>query len=68
MAASSHYVGLIPRRLAEQHGQTMGLRRFAIPAPQPEPDVRLCWHARLDRDPAQRRLRETIRGTVRAGG
>lgn len=68
MAASSHYVGLIPQRLAEQHGPTMGLRWFPIPAALPEPDVRLCWHARLDPDPAQRWLRETIRDALRADG
>jgi DNA-binding transcriptional LysR family regulator len=60
VVASSHYIGLIPQRLAEQHGPALALHPFPIPAPLPEPDVRLSWHARLDADPAQRWLRETI--------
>lgn len=68
VVASSHHVGLIPQRLAEHNGSTMGLSWFPIPAPLPEPDVRMCWHARLDADPAQRWLRETIRDTLRTGG
>ncbi|MER6174011.1 hypothetical protein [Streptosporangium sp. NPDC001681] len=61
--ASSHYVGLAPRRLAEQYGQALGICWFPIPADLPEIDVRLLWHARLDVDPAQRWLRDTIRDT-----
>ncbi|MBR7839434.1 LysR family transcriptional regulator [Actinospica durhamensis] len=64
MVASGRYVGLIPERLAEEHGPALSLHPFAIPAPLPEPDIRLSWHARLDADPAQRWLRETIRQTV----
>jgi DNA-binding transcriptional LysR family regulator len=61
LVASSHYVGLVPQRLAEQYGQALGIRWFDIPAALPEIDVRLFWHARLDADPAQRWLRDTIR-------
>jgi DNA-binding transcriptional LysR family regulator len=68
VVASSHYVGLIPQRLAEQHTETMGLHWFPVPAPLPEPDVRLCWHARLDADPAQRWLRGTALDTLSDGG
>jgi len=64
VVASSDYVGLIPQRLAEQSGASVALHWFPIPAALPELDVRLCWHARLDADPAQRWLRETIRRTV----
>lgn len=64
LVASSHYVGLVPQRLAEQHGQALGIRWFPIPATLPEVDVRLLWHARLDADPAQRWLRDTIRDAL----
>ncbi|WP_067456361.1 LysR family transcriptional regulator [Actinomadura macra] len=65
LVASSHYIGLVPQRLAEQRGQALGIRWFPIPAPLPELEVRLLWHARLDSDPAQRWLRDTIRDALR---
>ncbi|GAA3220789.1 LysR family transcriptional regulator [Nonomuraea helvata] len=65
LVASSQYVGLVPQRLAEQYGQTLGIRWFPVPADLPEVDVRLLWHARLDADPAQRWLRDTIRDALR---
>ncbi|WP_084522834.1 LysR family transcriptional regulator [Nocardia inohanensis] len=64
LVASGPYVGLVPRRLAEQYAEALALRWFPIPAPLPEVDVRLLWHARLDADPAQRWLRDTIRDTM----
>ncbi|WP_410669057.1 LysR family transcriptional regulator [Amycolatopsis sp. cmx-4-68] len=64
LVASSPYVGLVPERLAVQHGPGLGLRRFPVPADLPEIEVRLCWHARLDADPAQRWLRDTIRAAL----
>lgn len=65
LVASSHYIGLIPQRLAEQHGQALGIRWFPISAALPELEVRLFWHVRLDADPAQRWLRDTIRDALR---
>ena len=65
LVASTDYVGLVPRRLAEQHGQALGLRWFPIPADLPEVELRLFWHARLDADPAQRWLRDTLVTTLR---
>jgi DNA-binding transcriptional LysR family regulator len=64
LVASSHYVGLVPQRLAEQQGRTLGIRWFPIPAALPEVHVRMLWHARLDADPAQRWLRDTIRNAL----
>jgi DNA-binding transcriptional LysR family regulator len=64
LVGSSRYVGLVPQRLAEQYGQALGLRWFPIPAALPEIQVRLLWHARLDADPAQRWLRDTIRDAL----
>ncbi|TCO53792.1 LysR family transcriptional regulator [Actinocrispum wychmicini] len=65
LVASSHYVGLVPQRLAEQYGPALGIRSFPIAAALPEVDVRLLWHVRLDADPAQRWLRDTIRAALR---
>ncbi|SFI90803.1 LysR family transcriptional regulator [Amycolatopsis sacchari] len=64
LVASSHYVGLVPSRLAEQYGPPLGIRAFPVGAELPAVEVRLSWHARLDADPAQRWLRETIRAAV----
>ncbi|MFD8612280.1 LysR family transcriptional regulator [Streptomyces sp. NPDC059631] len=64
LVASGEHVGLVPRRLAERHATALGLRWFPVPAPLPELEVRLLWHARLDADPAQRWLRETIRAAL----
>ncbi|MFB7865776.1 MULTISPECIES: LysR family transcriptional regulator [unclassified Streptomyces] len=64
LVASTPYVGLVPQRLAEHHARSLNLRWFPVPAPLPALDVRLCWHARLDADPAQRWLRDTVRGAV----
>jgi DNA-binding transcriptional LysR family regulator len=61
LVASSRYIGLVPQRLAEQYGHTLGIRWFPIPAALPGVHVRMLWHARLDADPAQRWLRDTIR-------
>lgn len=60
LVATSGHVGLVPQRFAEQHGAALGLRWFPMPVPLPELEVRQLWHARLDADPAQRWLRETI--------
>jgi DNA-binding transcriptional LysR family regulator len=65
LVASSPYVGLVPQRLAEQLGPALGLRWFPIPAELPQIDIRLFWHVRLDADPAQRWLRDTLRDALR---
>jgi DNA-binding transcriptional LysR family regulator len=62
LVASSDYIGLVPQRLAEQYQGN--LRWFPISADLPEIQVRMRWHARLDADPAQRWLRETILACV----
>ncbi len=65
VVSASDYVGLLPQRLAEQHGPALGLRWFPVPAELPEVEVRLSWHARLHADPAQSWLRDTIRAALR---
>ncbi|GAB2970045.1 LysR family transcriptional regulator [Amycolatopsis acidiphila] len=67
LVASSRYVGLVPQRLAEQYGSTLGIRWFPVAADLPDVAVRLLWHARLDADPAQRWLRDTILEALRPG-
>jgi len=62
LVASSDYIGLVPQRFAEQHGPRLGLRWAPIAAELPEVDIELRWHARVDADPAQRWLRDLIRG------
>ncbi|MGV9409544.1 LysR family transcriptional regulator [Nocardia sp. NPDC003693] len=64
LVSSTPYVGMVPRRLAEQYEQPLSLRWFPIPTPLPDIDIRLAWHARLDADPAQRWLRDTLRAAV----
>jgi hypothetical protein len=50
LVASSHYVGLVPQRLAKEHGRTLGIRWFPNPG-QPAGDRRA--HPLVH--PAQRR-------------
>ncbi|KAA9156318.1 LysR family transcriptional regulator [Amycolatopsis acidicola] len=64
LVASSRYVGLVPKRLAEQYGPALGLRWFAMPVGLPESEITLSWHARLDADPAHGWLRGMIRGAA----
>ncbi|MGX1811358.1 LysR family transcriptional regulator [Nocardia sp. NPDC055321] len=64
LVSSTPYVGMVPRRLAEQYEQPLALRWFPIPTPLPDIDIHLAWHARLDADPAQRWLRDTLRAAV----
>ena len=64
LVATSHYVGLVPRRLADLYGETVGVRSFPIAGSLPEAEVSMLWHARLDADPAQRWLRDTIRAAL----
>ncbi|MBF6175160.1 LysR family transcriptional regulator [Nocardia blacklockiae] len=66
LVAASGFVGLVPQRLAEHYGSALGLRWFTIPAELPEIEIRLLWHARLDADPAQRWLRDTLRTALRS--
>ncbi|TCJ97542.1 LysR family transcriptional regulator [Nocardia alba] len=64
LVGSTDYIGLVPQRFARQHAQAFGIRWFPVPAPLPEVEVCQYWHVRLDTDPAQRWLRETIVGAL----
>jgi DNA-binding transcriptional LysR family regulator len=64
VVASSAHVGLAPERLARQFGSTLGLRAFDLPAVLPDLAISMVWHARLDADPPQAWLRDSIRRAV----
>jgi DNA-binding transcriptional LysR family regulator len=64
MVAGSDLVGLVPRRMAEQHGATLGLRALALPIDLPRVPIAARWHSRLDADPAQRWLRAHLRAAA----
>jgi DNA-binding transcriptional LysR family regulator len=64
LVAASTYVGLVPRRVAEQYGAAFGIRWFPVAAALPVVTIRMSWHSRLTADPAQRWLRDTIRAAA----
>ncbi len=57
-------VATLPRRMAAQHADNPALR--LVPAPTEILDMTyyMSWHPRLDDDPAQRWLRETVRSVT----
>ncbi|MFJ5176843.1 LysR family transcriptional regulator [Streptomyces griseoviridis] len=54
-------IATLPRRIAAEHASDPALR--TSPAPQEIPPLRyhMTWHPRLDDDPAQRWLRDSVR-------
>ncbi|MGW7578443.1 bifunctional DNA primase/polymerase [Streptomyces sp. NPDC054765] len=54
----------LPHRIAAEHASDPALR--TLPAPQEIPPLRyqMSWHPRLDDDPAQRWLRDTVRSIL----
>jgi DNA-binding transcriptional LysR family regulator len=59
-------VATIPWRLAQQYGSQPSIR--LVPAPREIPPMAylMAWHARVEDDPAQRWLRETVRSVTTA--
>ncbi|MFG2941392.1 LysR family transcriptional regulator [Streptomyces sp. NPDC048282] len=57
-------IATLPHRIAAEHASDPALR--TLPAPQEIPPLRyhMTWHPRLDDDPAQRWLRDTVRGVL----
>ncbi|KPI31247.1 transcriptional regulator, LysR family [Actinobacteria bacterium OV320] len=57
-------IATLPHRIAAEHASNPALR--TLPAPQEIPPLRyhMSWHPRLDNDPAQRWLRDTVRGIL----
>jgi DNA-binding transcriptional LysR family regulator len=63
-AAESHLVATLPGRLAIQHAANPALRLVRAPAEIESMTLRMVWHPRLDDDPAQRWLRDTVRAVT----
>jgi DNA-binding transcriptional LysR family regulator len=61
MAADSDLVALVPCRLAERYGPSLGIRVVELPLDLPPVRIAQQWHARLDADPAQRWLRAAVK-------
>lgn len=57
-------VATLPRRMAEQHAQNPALRLVAAPPEILDMTYYMSWHPRLDDDPAQRWLRDTVRSVT----
>ncbi|MFI0237588.1 LysR family transcriptional regulator [Streptomyces sp. NPDC016845] len=57
-------IATLPHRIAVEHASDPALR--TLPAPREIPPLRyhMTWHARLDDDPAQRWLRDTVRSVL----
>jgi LysR family transcriptional activator of mexEF-oprN operon len=62
-------IAAVPRRLAENCADAVGLALSPLPVEVPGFDVSMLWHARTETDPAQRWFRDLIRtaGRARAG-
>lgn len=58
----SNLVTTVPERLADRLLQPFGLVKLAHPVPLPEVAINLFWHARQQRAPANRWLREQVLG------
>ncbi|WP_405693039.1 LysR family transcriptional regulator [Streptomyces sp. NBC_01185] len=57
-------IATLPHRIAAEHASDPALR--TLPAPQEIPPLsyHMSWHPRLDNDPAQRWLRDTVRSIL----
>lgn len=63
-AVGTRLVATLPGRLAVQHATDPGLRLVRAPAEIESMTMRMVWHPRLDDDPAQRWLRDTVRAVT----
>jgi hypothetical protein len=59
-------VAAVPRRLAENCADVIGLAVSPLPIEIEGFDVSMLWHARTDTDPAQRWFRDLVRLPSRA--
>lgn len=53
-------IAVLPRRFAAAFADGLGVGMYRAPIDIPAPDIRMYWHARRDRDPLHRWLREQI--------
>jgi DNA-binding transcriptional LysR family regulator len=71
IARQSDLVALVPRSclgnvMVNDQAPAVGLESFELPLPVPEFKISAMWHPRLDADPAQRWLRDTVMSVCRA--
>jgi DNA-binding transcriptional LysR family regulator len=66
VVCNTDFMNTMPVRLARQLAQTYPLRLLPPPLELPEFEYFMFWHPRLDRDPAQRWLREFVASVSRA--
>ncbi len=60
VVCQTDFINTMPTRLARQAAKDYPLQLLPTPFPLPEFGLRLIWHPRLDSDPAQRWLRESL--------
>jgi len=60
VVCQTDFINTMPTRLARQAAKDYPLRLLPTPFPLPKFGLRLIWHPRLDNDPAQRWLRESL--------
>ena len=70
IARQSDFLAVVPRSclgnsLTGRRAGMVGLESFELPVPTPGFRISAMWHPRLDADPAQRWLRETIMSVCR---
>ena len=67
VVSQTDFINTMPTRLARQLAETYSLRLVSAPIELPQFEYCLMWHPRLDNDPAQRWLRETVAAVTKAG-
>ena len=58
LVRTNDFLALVPERLLR--GKMAGLRRYSPPVKVPSFDVIACWHGRVDKDPVQRWIRDSL--------
>lgn len=66
VVCETDFINTMPARLARHLARTYPLRLLPLPLDVPAFEYRLFWHPRVDRDPAQRWLRELVAKVARA--
>jgi DNA-binding transcriptional LysR family regulator len=60
VVCQTDFINTMPTRLARQAAKDYALKLLPAPFPMPKFGLRLIWHPRLDNDPAQRWLRDSL--------
>ena len=60
VVCKTDFINTMPTRLARQAAKDYPLQLLPTPFPLPSFGLRMSWHPRLDNDPAQRWLRESL--------